>query len=308
MPLKTNCHYFDFSIKHPEILDARYMFLNWDKDIDKYIKTTKKLKELLATIKTLKSAKQNADAFYAELHNLIMNKFSSKSELNCFVNACDATTKTIKNDLNSFKHIVDLYLKHRDFTEITPKEWIQAIIDKGASRAKGSVGEDKLLEIAAKSGFIIANDWNKFLQNKKVAAKFSKNNFDIAHIKEHLGIDLKFNSQGKMLDIILKNNDKYVFIEAKHLKEGGGSQDKQIKELIGIIQKPTAGNNIFHGAFLDGIYSNEILNDIEQAPLKAYGKTKVISQQTDIVNALKTNKNSLWLNTAGYTEFIKDFS
>lgn len=308
MSLKNNYHYFEFSIKNPEILDTRYMFLNWDKDIEKYIKITKKLKELLATIKTLKSAKQNADKFYTELHNLIVNKFSSKSELNCFINACDSTTSTIKNDLTSFKHIVDLYLEHRDFTEITPKEWIQAIIDKGASRAKGSVGEDKLVEIAAQSGFNIVNDWDKFLKNNKVVAKFSKNNFDLANIKKHLGIDLKFNSQGKMLDIILKNNDKYIFIEAKHLKEGGGSQDKQIKELIGIIQKPTANKNIFYGAFLDGIYSNNILNNIDKIDRTKYGKTKVTSQQIDILKSIENNKNSLWFNTQGYIEFIKDFS
>jgi hypothetical protein len=204
----------------------------------------------------------------------------------------------------SFKYVVDLYLKHRDFTEITPKEWIQAIIDKGASRAKGSTGEKKLVEIISSFGFVDVKNWNDFKKNKKSVAIFSKNHFDLPAIKRELGIGLKFNSQNKMLDIILKNGDKIMFIEAKHLKEGGGSQDKQIKELIGIIQKDTGNKNVFYGAFLDGIYSNVLLKNIE----KPVGNNKIASQQRDINTALKNNPNSFWFNTAGFMGFIKDFA
>lgn len=310
--LKSNQHYFKHSVNNPETLDTRYMFLEWDKDIEKYVKTTKKLKELLATIKILNAKKQNAENIYEDLYKLLVSKFASKSELNCFINACDSTISTIKNDLKSFKYIVDLYLKHRDFTEITPKEWIQAIIDKGASRGKGSVGEDKLIEIAIKEGFSFVDSWDNFTKSAKSVAKFSKNNFDMQHIKTRLGIELKFNSQNKMLDVILKKDNKYLFIEAKHLKEDGGSQDKQIKELIGIIQHNAHNDNVLYGAFLDGVYSNVLLNltdnDIEKPNEKNYGTNKVLSQQIDITKALAKNKNSFWYNTAGFVEFVKDFS
>jgi hypothetical protein len=280
------------------------MFLEWDKNINKYVSTTKKLKELLATIKTLRAKKHNADAIYQDLYNLLLDKYASKSELNCFINACDSTTSTIKSaGFDSFKYVVDLYLKHRDFTEITPKEWIQAIIDKGASRAKGSTGENKLVEIVSEYGFVHVNNWKDFKRNKKSVAVFSKNHFDLPAIKRELGIELKFNSQNKMLDIILKNGDKVIFIEAKHLKEGGGSQDKQIKELIGIIQRTTGGKNVFYGAFLDGIYSNVLLENVENP----VGNTKIAFQRKDMGVALKNNKNSFWFNTAGFVEFAKDF-
>ncbi|MDR0646648.1 MAG: hypothetical protein LBG46_06880 [Elusimicrobiota bacterium] len=314
MSLRNNLHYFKISIANPEKLEKRYMFLEWDKNIDKYVSATKKLKELLATVKTLKEKNLNADEIYKDIYELMQMQFVSKSELNCFVNACDSTMATIQNDFSSFKKIVDLYLKYRDFTELTPKEWIQAIIDKGASRAKGSIGEDKLIEIANRTGFVFVDNWNDFSNIKKCIVKFSKNIFDIQNIRKNLGVDLKFSSQNKMLDIIVKNGRFLTFIEAKHLKEGGGEQNKAIEELINVIKKPKNGKqNIFYGAFIDGVYANVLLdleaNNIDNPKsVGKYGKNKTITHKLEIIKALKANPNSLWFNTSGYTAFIKDFS
>jgi hypothetical protein len=235
------------------------MFLNWHKYIDKYVKTTKKLKELLATIKTLKNKGQNVKEYYKDLYNLITKESASKSELNCFINACDFSIATLEKYPEYFEHIIDLYLKHRDFTDITPKEWIQAIIDKGASRSKGKIGENKLIEIAVPVKFIKVDNWTDFQKTEKAIVSFSKNIFDIANIKKHLGIDLIFGNQNKMLDIIIKNKNKYIFIEAKHLKEGGGSQNEQINNAIQTVKYKPKQDNVFCGAFIDGVYSNTIL-------------------------------------------------
>jgi len=310
--LKPNMHYFKISIDNKEKLEERYMFLNWHKHIDKYIKTTKKLKELLATIKTLKSKGQDAKDYYKDLYELILEEFASKSELNCFINACDFSIGTLKKYPEVFESIVNLYLKHRDFTDITPKEWIQAIIDKGASRGKSKIGEKKLIETAEPLGFIRVRNWTNFQKSKKAIASFSKNVFDIAKIKENLGIDLEFENQNKMLDVIIKNKDKYIFIEAKHLKEGGGSQNEQLNNAIEVIKYRTKQNNIFCGAFVDGDYSNallEIPKDFIRNPHKLPDtKNKLTAQQKDIIKTLKDNSTSFWFNTAGFKEFIKDFA
>jgi F0F1-type ATP synthase delta subunit len=114
-----------------------------------------------------------------------------------------------------------------------------------------------------------------------------------------------------MLDIILKHDEKIMFIEAKHLKEGGGTQDKQVHELINIIQTRNSNKNVLVGAFLDGVLSNHILDMSEEYiknPKKLnYEKNKTVRQQVDIIKALKTNKNNFWFNTAGFKKFIKDF-
>lgn len=301
--IKDNLDYFKISIQKPETPDTRYMCLAWDKDIDEYVKSTKKLKELLATIKTLKARKEDAERIYEELFELVKNKFSSKSELNCFINACDATTATVmQNGGETFRKLVDLYLTHRDFTELTPKEWIQAIIDKGASRKKGNIGELKVVDLARQAGFNEVKNWNAFKNNNKAVARFSKGIFDAEKIENNLGLMIDFKSQDKMLDVILKDGNKIAFLEAKHLKEGGGEQDKQIKELIDIVDKCPQNENVYHVAFMDGLYSNILLKQKSSSK-----KNKVEKQFAEIESALKRNKNCFWVNTKGLTTFLKDF-
>jgi len=306
--LQSNQVYFDISKANPEKLDKRYMALNWHRDIARYVQETKQLKELLATIKTLRRRKENADRIYRDLYQLTESHFISKSEFSCFINACDSTAETLRDNFEDFKLIVDLYLEHRDFIEETPKEWIQAIIDRGASRAQSVIGENKLIEMAGSCGFTHVTSWNDFIAAPKAAARFSKNKFDIPQIHEHLGIDLNFNTQGKMLDVILKNRESYIFIEAKYLKEGGGSQDKQIHELIAILQCATANANILLAAFMDGVYSNKILNSNNLTDETARKTTKLRTQRRDIEAALAQNATSFWFNTAGFAAFVEDFA
>ncbi|MBQ8367760.1 MAG: hypothetical protein IJX43_01735 [Alphaproteobacteria bacterium] len=310
MALNTNQHYFDISINSPEPLDLRYAHLNWDADIDAYVETTQKIKELLATIKTLKDMHKDADDIYVALYRLLMTDLASKSELNCFINACDCTTGVLKQEcnitnLNLFKYVVDLYLLHRDFTDLTPKEWIQALIDKGSSRADGKIGECKLVDIATAQGFVFVEDWAGFMAEPLAVTVFKKGVFDISNIKEKLGVNLQFNAQNKMLDLILKKDDMYVFLEAKHMKECGGSQDKQMKELIDIIKTDTGSNKIKYVAFLDGFYSNLLLRNIKNPAAK---NAKTPNQQRDINEALARNQNSYWLNTAGFKQFVHDLA
>jgi len=303
MTLKNNIHYFNISIENQEPeFDERYAILQKHPDLEKFVENTKEIKDILTTIKTLDKLNDNSDSVYKKLYVLMDSEFALKSEWGCFINACDITLESLKNNDFLLKKIVSLYFQYRDLKDGVPSEWVQAIIDKGASRAKGSIGENKLIGIAKNIGFRTVDNWNDFLQNEKVIAKFSTKKFDVINIKNKLGVDLNFDSQNKMLDIILKNNEKIIFLEAKHLKEGGGAQDKQIKELIKIISSCSNKPNIFYGAFLDGIYSNVILNKVE----KEQG-TKIGVQQEEISKALETNKNSFWFNTAGFTEFVKDF-
>jgi len=304
MALQSNLHYFKISCENPErVFDKRYASLEKEQSLKKYVEHITKIKKVLNEIKNCKQD-ENLDNIYDELKMLLTNKneeFASKSEFGCFVNACDVILESLK-DKSLLKEIVKLYFQNRDLKNgIPPDEWIQAIIDKGASRSKGSIGENKLMDIAKRYDFIPINDWSAFHNNEKIVA-FSKGVFDIENIKNELKVDLNF---GKKLDIILKNKEKIIFIEAKHLKQSGDSQNKQIKELISIISRPIGKINIFYGAFLDGIYSNKILNIPSET--EKIRETNIGKQQKDILNALDKNENSFWFNTRGYEEFVKDF-
>ncbi len=298
---QNNIHYFNYSADNNEDLDTHYMFLDWNKNLDSYIQLNNKIKELITAIKVLEGRGKNATYLYKDLYNIFFSKFSTTSEFNCFINACDNSESTLKGNFDNFKKIVKLYLQHRTITNLTPKEWVQAILDKRASASKGSKGEDKLISIAKEYNFTLVNDWKDFKNTKKAIVKFSKNKFDLKAIKENLNIELNFNSQNKMMDIIIKKDDKLFFIEAKHINTGGGSQNHSIGELISIINHNPSQKNVYYIAFLDGLYSNLLLN--------YKGKQgKIVSQKKDILDALNKNSNTFWLNTAGFKKLLKDIA
>jgi hypothetical protein len=310
--MKPNLYYFNKSIENPELLEERYMSLGWNEHIDDYVVKTKKIKELLATIKTLRKRDENADRIYIDLQNALADQYSDKNELNAFLNACDSTVATVKNNLPILKQVVNLYLDYRDFTEQTPKEWVQAIIDKGNSRSLGIIGEKKLVELAEGAGFTEVANPESFESTDYAVVRFSKQNFNNLRLQSMLNSEWNFNIQNKMLDVILKNKDKYILIEAKHLKESGGSQDKQINELIRIIQDENQKGTVYYGAFLDGVYSNTLIGGIKLSnqyleSLKSISdRSKLVSQRIDILEALNKTRN-FWLNTAGYIELVQDF-
>jgi|SRR3989344_5327965 len=104
--------------------------------------------------------------------------------------------------------------------------------------------------------------------------------------------------QNKTLDLIIKARDRILLCEAKHLNTSGGGQDKQISELIEILSL-NEKKDISYIAFLDGKYSNILLNDNE-------GGNKIETQRKDINKFLKDNPNNYWLNTAGFEKLIFD--
>jgi len=81
--------------------------------------------------------------------------------------------------------------------------------------------------------------------------------------------------------------------EAKHLNTSGGAQDKQIAELIEIISLKEQNKNISYVAFLDGSYSNVLLDDEN-------GGDKLTTQRKEIKKYLLHNPQNFWVNTAGF--------
>ena len=79
----------------------------------------------------------------------------------------------------------------------------------------------------------------------------------------------------------------------------GGGQDKQISELIEIINLRENNKNIYYVAFLDGIYSNVLLNSVD-------GGSKLKQQQNEIKKYLSMNYNNFWVNTAGFKQLASD--
>jgi len=301
-----NIKLLQYCASHPEnFLDHNYMFVEKDARLDSYKKKTVEIKELLTAIKrirTKKRARSVEEQIFGELQRKL-KKYANYSEFGCFINACDSNINENINDLNLLKKITYLYLEKRDLCDITPSEWIQALIDKGSSRKKGQAGENKLIKILVKNNFIKVKTIEDFNKNNKCVAKFSRSgDFSNKNIKANFKISIGKNTQGKKLDIIIKNKKDIYFLEAKHLNTGGGEQSKQVLELIEIIkEKPLASYHLV--AFLDGIHSNNILK-FEGKIIRKQMKTKEEIQYVDIKKNLIKNKNNYWVNTAGLNKLF----
>ena len=299
--MKSNQHYFKMSQQNLEkLLDEFYVFDNKHPDLKKYISNTKEIKNILITIKTLQDKKEKTkvvDKYFYELQKVLCD-VSNCSEFICFVNACDNILGSVKKDINLLREITQKYFEKRILNEVVPEEWIQAILDSNSSRKKGKCGEIKLLSILQKFNINEVKTWDDFFTEKKCVAQFSKI-FSLRNTRDKLNIKIKTKKQNKDLDLIIKINNKIFIVEAKHLNTSGGEQDKQIAELIEIINLKEKNKDIFYVSFLDGNYSNILLDN------KKCG-SKLKTQRKEIKKYLKNNPRNFWLNTAGFKALFFD--
>ncbi|MGZ9432193.1 hypothetical protein [Mycoplasma sp. 613B] len=290
--------------KNKEKIENWYSHTEVNPKIDEYLKINKQISKTLKNIKTFKSQK-----YYQELLSLVNDYYGTKNEFNCFLAACDISAKNKELNINSIKIIVDMYLKKRNVEQTQDRHFVQALIDKGSQRAVSNKAEKKLIYYLNKFSYTQSNNIKEFLDsnNLKTWIKFSKKYFTIDLLNQNLGYTIDFGGQGKMLDLAFKFKEKIFVLEAKHLKDSGGAQDKQMRELIYNISVDNPHENLYIISFLDGTYSNMLLDEF-LTKLEEQKDTKIINQIKEIVQILKTNKRSYWLNTSGFIKFLEELN
>ncbi len=317
----NNIQLLRYSIRHPEpLLDDNYMFVEKHKDLNKYCEKTKQIKNLLITIKELTTQRTTSNprvlnSLFLKLA-LFLKQYAQFSEFGCFINACDTTVEIASKDFKVLKKITGIYLKNRDLNEIVPQEWIQALIDKTSSRKKGQAGEEKLITILRKKGYVYSEDFKNFMKHKNSVSRFKKD-FSLKAIKKNFKVSMGKESQNKKMDLCIKKGKEIYFLEAKHISISGGAQNKQIKELIDIAKHKISNNDYHQVSFLDGVYFNMLFigkNGVRKAFVKEQSEeeeedvkevlNKIQSQKADILTALKSNKNNYFINTTGFKKLF----
>jgi hypothetical protein len=324
--LRDNFYYWNESLKYKEnIFDDSYFINQIIVNDEELISRVEKLRELIVTYCVLKEEQGDTEAVLQKIFNNILNLIESTEQIQytefvAFWKTLDISYSTFKDYSNEekkdiLKSILELYCENRrkiydrlGYTNTT----VQALYDAGASRKKGKLGIKKI-ETLLENIFNISNTEYLKVENlkdfkgKKIcyllpdSNKSDKKIFDDFIKRKHLDYRFGREHQNKYPDIVIKICEHYFIIEAKHIKESGGAQDKQIVEIIEFIKYSENVDNIHYVSFLDGIYFNKFISLKDKD-----NKNKVLSQIRDIENALKYNKNNFFVNTYGLKLLIED--
>jgi len=319
MALRKNIKYWKISLENKEpIEDEYYVFDEVIVEDKELILKVEKLRELIISYcVVIKKNKNSAEWILNDIFEIVTS--IDKIQYTEFI----AFWKTLDMSYSVFKklpdkkiildEILNKYCIHRKklynklgYSNIT----VQALYDSGASRKKGTAGIIKLLYLAMKI-FYFKEDMHLNTLGKISTYKlgyFLPDKGDKNLFKEfckEFNIIYQFGKDhhGKEPDIVLKIGRHFFIIEAKHIKESGGAQDKQIVETIEFIKYKEVSKCIHYLSFIDGVYFN---NFIILTPNE--NTTKISKQKKDIERYLKSNPNNYFVNTAGLKKLFEDLA
>lgn len=193
---------------------------------------------------------------------------------------------------------------------------LQVSSDSYAHKRNSSFAKDKVVKLLESEGYMQYNTNTANIQdlcrefNEQDAAfriiSSSNEAFYEAYLQEILE-DSEFLSgrRAKAPDFVVKKGDSIYIIEHKHLKEGGGGQDKQMVELIEFIAQRPNNPNVHYVSYLDGFYFNILIKkELERIQNSPRREAKAQSQLRNIRQNLANNSANYFVNTAGFKELI----
>lgn len=314
--MNNNLEILLYSTKHPEdILKEEYNHFYWhlkegSETADEYVKIANNIRKIIEQIK-----KQSKNRNYKNKKLIIKLDENICKKSNCspfvmFFNVVDVTLSVYKKLTNSERYsilekMLKLFFKERNLYPAIDKSIITGILDKGASRRQGNAGEMKLNYLLEKRLKFTLNESFKQISDREFCF-ISNGNWH--GIKKMLGIRYNI-AENKKPDVLVKFKNEYFIVEAKHIKESGGSQNTQINELIKMI---SLHEGVHCLAFLDGIYANAILTEKK---ILEYAKnrtreinsqaTKIENQTFKIFRNIADHPNNYFVNTAGFIKIFK---
>ncbi|MBD3211065.1 MAG: hypothetical protein GF311_00530 [Candidatus Lokiarchaeota archaeon] len=321
MKLRDGMEYWKISLNNLEpIADEYYFSDEFIIDDEDLIQKIERLRELIITYCVLlekeqttikEEFKNSIESIFQEISFLINN--IDKIQYNEFVafwkvlDVSYSVFTSLQTKEDVLREILSNYCKRRrkqydklGYSNIT----VQAMYDNGASRRKGGTANTKLIDLI-----------NEYLDNPPHVRTLNelqlnyiayclpdsgdKSLFEEFKEKNNIEYDYGKRNQEKIFDILLKVGNNYFFIEAKHMKEGGGAQNKQVAEIIDFISYSEKNDNIHYLTFMDGVYFNRFSKEISEG-------TKTHKQKLDIEKYLLQNKSNYFINTAGLREIFTD--
>lgn len=313
MSLKENRYYWKISLNNREPLVDKYYIYIFDEVIicnKNLLKKVERLRELIISYCVLVEKNENYTTdILDEIYEIIITTDKIQyTEFLAFWKVLDMSYsifKKLENKKEVLRELLIEYCERRrklydkfGYTNIV----IQSLYDNGVSRKKSNAGIEKLIDIIKQvfSNAIRINDINTLLKYPMGYFLPDKNDKDLFKefcLKFKLKFEFGSKHQDKLPDMVLKVNNHYFIIEAKHIKESGGAQDKQILETIEFIKYKENFENIHYLSFIDGIYFNNFIKETDN---------KIARQKKDIEKYLNKNKNNFFVNTVGFRKILED--
>jgi hypothetical protein len=232
----------------------------------------------------------------------------------CFgISHSDYREKNMQQRLTRLREILQRYCKNRKerYDQLGYTHVIQqALYDSVVSRKQGTAGIQKIRQIIEQA----EQESQVEIQEAATVDELTQLEYGFYPIispeafeklREKFRITYKFGQekQAKIPDLVIKIKDRLLILEAKHIKESGGAQDKQIDELIKFISQKEE-ELISYVAFLDGRYFNKFRDTSSADKARKQRKYKVRRQREAIEKALKDYPNNYFVNTAGLRELL----
>ncbi|MBR4749578.1 MAG: hypothetical protein IK083_08425 [Abditibacteriota bacterium] len=230
----------------------------------------------------------NFSAFcqYFNVHNINYNCFQDMDE----------------NDrVDALKYIIQEFIKNRHkmyeshgYSNIV----MQVMCDSYSHKRKGSYGTQKIAAILDKLGVKNKSNSTDTPTNFYLLSdKEGKDEFKRYAEKLNIPLSTEGRTTKKFPDAFIKIGNDYYVVEQKNMKESGGGQDKQMKEVIDFIDKKPTRSNIHYVSFLDGIFFN-LLSSADSG--------KLFDEKKDIQRSLKKYKGNYFVNTFGFHSLFED--
>ncbi|MFA5127667.1 MAG: hypothetical protein WC457_01510 [Patescibacteria group bacterium] len=316
-----NIKLFQFSLRNPEpIIDELYLKhgnLIISKDASNPTDLMRKNSELLESISAYNFARKNKNKVtekqaIEKILQIVKCKNINYSEFVSFWPVVDISYSLYnkmsdKEKLNIIKNVVGKYieLRHGIYASYgySPTT-LQVGKDAKAHKESGNLGIYKVSKILDKAGYkkcngesladFVSRGDKKYVEADKKGKKLFQGLLSSYKIK----FSWSAKKEQKMPDFLIRNKKDIFIIEHKHMKEGGGGQDKQINEVIAFISFSETNPRIHYMSFLDGLYFNLF------ADRKSMNKGKILNQLDNIEQNLRRNKQNFFINTAGFNKFL----
>ncbi|MDO8451307.1 MAG: hypothetical protein Q7S76_00375 [bacterium] len=318
----NNTELFDYSLQNPESLVDDFYIKGRDLIISNSPDEPNQLmrinRELLDNITAYRVATDHDNgemraATLRTVQSLMRNNGLNFSEFASFWAVVDVSYSLYMalpdtEQLEFLESVIKKYLEMRH--EIYLRQGyssttLQVGKDAKAHKSNGSLGSAKVATILSENGYTqltsltlesLRNSDKIFLFSDKNGKKLFK------EILNDLNIEFLWSvgRQNKMPDVLFKNGNDIFIIEHKHMKEGGGGQDKQVAEIVDFISHSelNASSIIHYVTFLDGLYFNLLAH-------QAGAGGKLATQIANTRSNLATNQGNYFVNTAGFRELLK---